>query len=245
MDLRRMLSHVERAGALPEERRLSRASMPKDIAADGPGDDFPVHLLPTLLKSAEKRARDILFDWPWIAQKDMAGLLGVSAARASQVTASLEGFGLVSRVAEAGRRLALTDRGLGLLVRRDRASWGVARKRWSISPVDPGEPLSWRNVSGGRSRQLLRNLAYTVAVHGFVAALAGQARSTGWEVVQVDPPTRASRYFRHGGTLRSVHPDAFGVLRRGEATWPFFLDWERRAVRPVTMAARLAPYVPY
>ena len=28
-------------------------------------------------------------------------------------------------------------------------------------------------------------------------------------------------------------------------TWPFFLEWERRAVRPVTMAARLAPYLRY
>ena len=64
-------------------------------------------------------------------------------------------------------------------------------------------------------------------------------------MVQLDPPHRASRYFRHGGVLRSVHTGAFGVLRRGGETWPFFLEWERRAVRPVTMAARLAPYLRY
>ena len=45
--------------------------------------------------------------------------------------------------------------------------------------------------------------------------------------------------------MRSVHPDAFGVLRRGERTWPFFLEWERRAVRPSTMAGRVAPYLRY
>ncbi len=245
MDLRRMLSHVERAGALPEEDTPSRIAMPGDIAADGTGEDYPDYLLPALLRSAEKRALNILFDWPWITQKDVAGLLGVSAARVSQMVASLEGFGLVTCVTETARRLALTDRGLALLVRRDRVSWGVAKRRWSISSVDPAGPLSWRNVSGARSRQLLRNLAHTSAVHGFVAALAVQARSTGWEVVQLDPPTRASRYFRQGGILRSVHPDAFGILRRGAETWPFFLEWERRAVRPVTMAARLAPYVRY
>lgn len=245
MDLRRMLSHIERAGALPEECTPSRIAMPGDIAADGARDDFPDHLLPALLRSAEKRTLDILFDWPWITQKDLAGLLGVSAARVSQMVASLEGFGLVTCISETGRLLALTDRGLALLVRRDRTSWGVAKRRWSISPGDQCEPLSWRNVCGTRSRQLLRNLAHTSAVHGFVAALAVQARSTGWEVVQLDPPTRASRYFRHRGTLRSVHPDAFGILRRGEETWPFFLEWERRAVRPVTMAARLAPYLRY
>ena len=45
--------------------------------------------------------------------------------------------------------------------------------------------------------------------------------------------------------MRSVNPDAFGVLRKGETVWPFFLEWERRAVRPSTMSARLAPYLRY
>ena len=63
--------------------------------------------------------------------------------------------------------------------------------------------------------------------------------------MQLDPPRRASRYFRHDGKLRSVHPDAFGIVRRGENSWPFFLEWERRAVRPATMAARVAPYLRY
>ena len=79
----------------------------------------------------------------------------------------------------------------------------------------------------------------------------GQARDLGWEVVQLDPPQRASRYFRYGGLparaggTRSVHADAFGLLRRRDHAWPFFLEWERRAVRPITMAARLAPYLRY
>ena len=55
----------------------------------------------------------------------------------------------------------------------------------------------------------------------------------------------AARFFRHGGQRRAVHPDAFGVLRHGPTTWAFFLEWERRAVRPATMAARLAPYLCY
>ena len=45
--------------------------------------------------------------------------------------------------------------------------------------------------------------------------------------------------------MRSVNADAFGVLRRGPAAWPFFLEWERRAVRPATMSERLAPYLRY
>ena len=83
-------------------------------------------------------------------------------------------------------------------------------------------------------------------MHWFLARLAGQARADGdWEVVQRDPPHRAARYFRHDGTLRSMHPDAFGLLRRGETVWPFFLEWERRALHPSTMASRLAPYLRY
>ncbi|MCY3882577.1 MAG: replication-relaxation family protein [Chloroflexi bacterium] len=106
-------------------------------------------------------------------------------------------------------------------------------------------PPTWRNVSGRRSRQLLRLLAHTTAVRRFLAALARQARSVGWEVAQLDPPHRASRYFRDQGAVHSVHPDAFAVLRRDGERWPSFLEWERRAVRPSTMAARIAPYLRY
>ncbi len=117
-----------------------------------------------------------------------------------------------------------------------------ARKRWSAAPYDAGD---WRSVSGRRSRQLLRDAEHTTAVHGFIAALTVHARSMDWEIDQLDPPIRASRYFRHFGGMRSVHPDAFGILRRKGVVWPFFLEWKRRAVRPVTMAERLAPYLRY
>ena len=108
-----------------------------------------------------------------------------------------------------------TDRGLALLSHRDRTSVGVARKRWSAAPVDPGAPHEWRNVSGRSSRQLLRTIEHTDAVHGFLASLATQARERSLEVVQLDPPRRASRYFRHDDRLHSVQPDAFG----GPASW--------------------------
>ena len=92
---------------------------------------------------------------------------------------------------------------------------------------------------------MLRNIEHTAAVHGFIAALAAQSRALGWELVQLDPPHRASRYFRRDGRLRSVLPDAFAVLRRGTTASPCFVEWERRAVRPSTMAAKLAPYLRY
>ena len=245
LDLRYVLERMNPCGDLPVEAEPQRAAVPEDFAVEGPGWDIPDHLVPVLLKSAEKRALDLAFDWPWVSMKELAGLLGVSQPRASQLVNPLEGFGLVARPRDAGGRLALTDRGLALLARRDRTSFGVAKKRWSMTPEDAQAPYDWRNVSGRNSRQLLRNVEHTTAVHAFLAALTGQARLLGWQVSQLDPPARASRYFRHQDRMRSINPDAFGVLRKGDTAWPFFLEWERRAVRPSTMSARLAPYLRY
>ncbi len=121
----------------------------------------------------------------------------------------------------------------------------MAKRRWIIALEDRDGPFEWRNVTGRRDRQLLRNIEHTAAVHGFLAALAAQAPLLGWEIVQLDPLRRASRHFRHDDRMRAVNPDAFGVLRKGGTQWAFFLEWERRAVRPSTMSDRLAPYLRY
>ncbi|MDE2932731.1 MAG: replication-relaxation family protein [Chloroflexota bacterium] len=237
------LAEVVRLGA---QRGIAPVETPP-LRAALPGDAIPEHLLaPSRLKPAEKRALDLLLDWPWLVLDDLAGLLAVSRARASRLVLRLEALELAARISVSGRpRLVLTDRGLAVIAHRDRVSAGALRKRWSAAAVEPEEPLAWRNVRGSRSRQLLRHLTHTTAVHGFVAALVRQARACGWEVAQIDPPHRASRYFRQGEGLHSVRPDAFALLRRGGSVWPFFLEWERRAVRPTTMAGRLAPYLRY
>ena len=242
LDLRTALSHTGPRGPWPHEEPPARASLPPDPAREADAD----WMLPTMLKPVEKRALDLISDWPWISPAHLGELLGVNRSRLSEVVARLRTLGLIldTRV-EGSRRLAASDRGLAMLARRDRASVGAAKERWSAAVADGRAPRSWRNVSGRRSRQLLRNLEHTSAVHGFIASLARQARSRSRQVVQIDPPRRASRYFRHDRRLRSIHPDAFGVLRRAETLRPFFLEWERRAVRPITMAARLAPYLRY
>ena len=243
VDLRYAMSLVRRRGRLPVEPRLSRALLPDDL---GSARDSSGHLLPAVLRPSEKRALDALYGWPWITCEHLAGVLGVTRQRLSQLIRRLDGFGLLSTAdRRRPRRLALSDAALALLARRDRTSVGAARKQWSVEPVDTGAPVSWRNVSGAGSRTLLRNIDHTKAVHGFIASLASRARSRGVNVVQLDPPHRASRYFRVDGKLYSIQPDAFGTLQRGRTTMPFFLEWERRAVRPTTMAARLAPYLRY
>ena len=116
------------AGSLPAEPPPSKLALPGRIAPDD------ATALPALLKPAEKRVMDLLADWPWILQRDLAGLMAVSETRVSRLFTPLEGLGLVARVPAAGGRPALTDRGLALLARRDRTSVGVARKRWSVEP---------------------------------------------------------------------------------------------------------------
>ncbi len=245
VELRSVLDRIEKGSLLPEEEEPRMVSVPADLSVEGPGWKVPDYLLPATLKPAEKRALDLISDWPWITLTDLAGMLAVSVPRASQLVTPLEGFRLVTRPIAGSGRMALTDRALALLARRDRTSVAVAKKRWSAAPLFPGTPFVWDNVTGARSRQLLRNVEHTAAVHSFLAAMTVQAGLLEWEVSQVDPPRRASRHFKHGDGMRSVNPDAFGVLRKGETTWPFLLEWERRAVRPSTMSERLAPYLRY
>ena len=245
VELRSVLDRIEKGSLLPEEDEPQMVSVPADLSVEGPGWKVPDYLLPATLKPAEKRALDLISDWPWITLTDLAGMLAVSVPRASQLVTPLEGFRLVTRPIAGSGRMALTDRALALLARRDRTSVAVAKKRWSAAPLFPGTPFVWDNVTGARSRQLLRNVEHTAAVHAFLAAITVQAGLLDWEVTQIDPPRRASRHFKHGDGMRSVNPDAFGVLRKGETTWPFLLEWERRAVRPSTMSERLAPYLRY
>ena len=246
LSLREVLDYLRPGGELPGQTPPRRESLPADLDLDSAGNVVPTCLLAALLKPAGKRALDLLSDWPWLQPAHLGQLMGVGRTRLYQVLERLRELELVIAVdAEGHRCLALSDRGLAALARRDRTAVGLARQRWSAAPVKPEVPLTWRNVHGSRGRQLLRNQDHTQAVHWFLAVLANQSRSQGWKVVQFDPPRRASRFFRHDDRLHSVRPDAFGVLRREGKAQPFFLEWERRAVRPVTMAARIAPYLRY
>ena len=246
LDLRTALAQIKPRGAWPAEKPLEQVALPGELSLDGTPENTPDWALSGVLKETDKRALDLLFDWPWIIPSHLGQLLGVRRSRLSEVLGRLSEMGLaVGLHVEGVRRLALSDRGLALLARRDRVSVGAARKRWSVALADQNAPLDWRNVAGRRSGQLLRNIEHTDSVHWFAAVMERQAHSRNRQVVQLDPPGRASRHFRHENKVRSIHPDAFGVLRRGTDTWPFFLEWERRAVRPATMADRIAPYLRY
>ena len=246
ISLEEVLERLHSGGSLPVEQPLARRSPPRDLSLPEKPEKVPDRLLPVVLKSSHKGVLDRLADWPWITASDLRDLTGLSPSSLSQVTTLLERLGLAAKFRLADRaRLALTRRGLAYLARRDRTSVTEAVQRWGAESADGSPPATWREVPGSRSRSLARTIEHTDAVHRFLGRMTRQARERGYRVVQLDPPHRAARRFRHLGRLRSIQPDAFGILRRGSKMFPFFLEWERRAVRPSTMAARLAPYLRY
>ena len=243
LSLREALSHAPRLGPWPGEQPLNRVSPP---AEQRPTSTPPDWTLSACLGPSEKRALDLLADWPWLRLDHLADLLGVSLVRMRELLRRADAWDLIRRSQLCGwTRLALSERGLALGARRDRAAIGDLRKRWSPEPLDPDQGFRWRNVRGARTRQLLRHLEHTQSVHEFIVELADQARDVEVDLVQLDPPQRASRYFRLDGRQRSIHPDAFALLREDGCDRPLFLEWERRAVRPAAMRARLAPYLRY
>ena len=246
LSLEEVLERLRPGGSLPSEPPLARKSPPRDLSIPPEPKNIRDHLLPIVLKHSHKAMLDRLADWPFITPGDLRTLAGLSPSGLSQITTRLSGLGLAASFLLGGRpRMALTRRGLAYLARRDRVSVVEAVRRWSVESTDGKDLKTWRDVPGTHSRSLARTIEHTDAVHGFLGRMSRQARERSYQVVQFDPPHRASRRFRHRGRLRSIHPDAFGLLRRGSETFPFFLEWERRAVRPSTMAARLAPYLRY
>ncbi len=218
------------------ERPLARLSVPGPLGRSQ---------APALTRS-EQRALDLIGDWPWLRPVHLADLLNCSPRRSRQAVSRLRRLDLVVRRFVGGRpRLALSDAGIARLARRDRASVAIAKRRWSVESVQRSSPSSWRDVNGARSRQLLRHLAHTESVHRFVAQLAKQATAAGCDLLQLDPPQRASRYFRLDGAVRAIHPDAFAMLSADREERAFFLEYERRADRPAMMRDRLAPYLRY
>ena len=247
LSLNEVLAHIRPGGRLPVEPPLTRKTPPTDLTVREEPERVSDHLLSAVLKPAEKRMLDRLADWPWIAPSDLGGLTGLSRSGVSRLTSHLDRLGLVCAISLSSRsRLALSHRGLAFLARRDRASVSVAIRRWGVETDTDETASSWRSVLGVRSRPLARTIEHTEAVHRFMATLVTQVKDTpGCRVSAASPPRHAARYFRYRGRMRSIHPDAFAEVQVGNSTHLFFLEWERRAVHPSTMADRLAPYLRY
>ena len=244
-DMQSIVTRHAGGGIVPTEKAASRASLPVSLHVGSTLAHTPSHLLPSAFNPSDKRALDLVADWPGITPANLRDMLGLKPSRFSQIAARLKEAALIRTLSLNGHRLVPSDRALGMLARGDRTSVGVARRRWSDGEVAGRKLVDWRRVPGRRLRQLLRHIEHTHAVHAYLASTITAARNEGWEIEQLDPPHRAARHFRHEDGPRSVHPDAFFMLRRGEETRAFFLELERRAVRPSTMRQRLYPYLRY
>ena len=195
------------------------------------------------LTRAEKDTLDLLAAWPLCTTEQLAGLMGgVTRRRVNQVLRSLANRSLVR---SENRRHVLRDDGLRYLARRDRAAVRIALGRWSAR---------WRRRRRGKApvyagtslRSLDSQLDHQDAINTVAAALsAGAARSQDHHLLELLPTSRSSIGYRYQGADYVIHPDAtFWLAHQGD--WrPYFLEFERRAVTPKRVRARLKNYPRY
>ena len=195
------------------------------------------------LTRAEKEALDLLAAWPLCTTDQLAGLMGgVTRRRANQMLRSLAGRSLVH---SENQRHVLADEGLRYLARRDRAAVRMALGRWS-----PRKRRRSRGaapvISGTSLRSLDSQLDHQDAINTVAAALSAEvARSDDHHLLELLPTSRSSIGYRYQGADYVIHPDAtFWLSCQGD--WrPYFLEFERRAVTPRRVRARLKNYPRY
>ena len=194
------------------------------------------------LTRAEKEALDLLAAWPLCSTDQLAGLMGgVTRRRANQVLRSLGARFLIH---SENQRHVLRDEGLRYLARRDRSAVRIALGRWSAR---------WRRrrgktptYAGTALRSLDSQMEHQDAINTVVAALSAEvAKSDDHFLLELLPTSRSSIGYRHQGQDYVIHPDAtFWLSYQGD--WrPYFLEFERRAVTPKRVRARLKNYPRY
>ena len=195
------------------------------------------------LTAAEKQALDLLGSWPLCTKKQLAGLMGgVTRRRANQVLRSLTKRSLVW---SEGKRHVLTDDGLRYLARRDRASVNMVLRRWSARR-DERENGDAATYHGSSLRTMATQMDHHDAVTGFAAALTAEAaRSEAYEVFDLQPTSRSTIGYKHNDTNYVLHPDAAFILGRWGYTRDCLLEFERRAITPKRIRAKLLSYRRY
>ena len=192
------------------------------------------------LTRADKDALDLLAAWPLCTREQLAGLMGgVTLRRVNQVLSSLSQRSLVRA---DGPLHMLTDEGLTLLARRDRAAVGLTLDRWSAEPAysNPG------GYAGTALRALASQQRHHEGVTGFAAALTAEvARSPHYDLFDLLPTSRSSIGYRYDWTSYVILPDASFTLEYRGRWRPYLLEFERRATTPKRILDRLESYHRY
>ena len=97
LDLRTALAHTRPRGAWPAEKPPERASLPEKLSFDDTEENPPGWALPAILKETDKRALDLLSDWPWITPSTPRRAAGREAVEALGGAAVALGYGLGRR----------------------------------------------------------------------------------------------------------------------------------------------------
>ncbi len=195
------------------------------------------------LTAAEKQMLDLLGSWPLCTKKQLSGFMGgVTSRRVNQVLRSLTRRSLVQKEKQ---RYVLTDNGLRYLARRDRASVGMVLRRWSARRDDEeyGGPSTYHGTS---LRVVTSQMEHNDAVTNFAAAVAAEvAGSEAYEVFDLQPTSRSTIGYKHNDTNYVLHPDAAFILGRWGYTRDCLLEFERRAITPKRIRAKLLNYSRY
>ena len=213
-----------------------RASMPE------PAEQL-TSSLSAQLTAAEKQVLDLLGSWPLSTKKQLAGLMGgVTRRRVNQVLRSLTKRSLVK---SEGKRLVLTDDGLIYLARRDRASVNMVLRRWSAR-LRESNGSSTPTFHGTSLRTIVAQLDHHDAVTNFAATITAEAAlSEACEVFDLQPTSRSTIGYKYNDINYVLHPDAAFILGRWGYTRHCLLEFERRAITPVRIRAKLLNYRRY
>ena len=240
--------------------RSERIRMPTETLADD------ADLTSVRMTVPERRMMRLLFDWPVLRASQVRTMMGISEGHARRAAGQLSKIGFVHHL-RIGRtpaqryrnepRLCLSAVGLRHLARVDRSNPHHLTKHWSIEPNPAGdETFRIENflVQGSKARTLLKERNHTDSIYAFIALLVEAYSSRhGWTIEQVLPPHRWERRFKHGARRsrrhraiwRAIRPDATILLRHPEKRIPIFLEMERRAIAPASMAEKIAKYRNY
>ena len=233
----------------------ARTSMPALPISDGANDH---DLIATELTMPGRRLLDATYDWPLTSAARLGMLLDMTEVMMKKTRAQLVRRGLVCQVRiggtpelrrRNGTRLSLSADGLHYIARRDRRRVSELLGRWSITPDEAGDvrlDVQHYRLDGSKLRVLARELRHTDGVSGFLGTLAASCRGgDDWGLRQALPPHRWERWFRYDTGWRSIRPDATIELAHRGRRLSFLLEYEMRAIKPRTMAAKLRRYRRY
>ncbi len=192
------------------------------------------------LSRTDKQVLDLLADWPLCTVEQLAGLMGgVGRRRVNQALRRLRRRRLVQRDDQGGGSV-LSDEGLTVLARRDRAAVGPVLDRWT--------PQQHEGVYIGSSlRSLASQRDHQRGIVGFASRLSAEvgALAEEYELFDLLPTHRSQLSYDAEGARQLLLPDvSFQLAHLGYFEWCLF-EYERRATTPRRLPTRLRSYERY